>query len=566
MPSPRITALPAHIDNYAPYLSSMLTIKRRPMTLDDHFVFSPMFSAHMPPYLVWRAGRQIGKSRSSSGRLIIQSAAKPGHETMVVLPLQEQSDRISSVVFKPMIEDSPIQSVLGIDDTIGSVRRRQFLNGSITHFTYAWLTTERARSLTAAWLYIDEAQDMDPAHVPVLVECLSAESQPVVIVSGTSKSKSTFLEQGWERSSQGIWQIKCTACGFDNVCALEPDGHMIKMIGPVRDDISEKAPGTVCARCQRPVSPRYGRWVHRKPELARDVAGYFSPQIVMPGHYANPVKWSQLVGKMNGAAGYTTAKFYNEVLGEAFDAAYKMVGEDDLRKAARGIGPNTEADAARRARTYDIVILGVDWGGGGADGVSRTKVAAVGFPGDGSAEVFFGAQFQPSTDRVAEGREVLRLAAGLNARVIAHDYNGAGTASEAVVTHLGWPIDRICPMVYRQTIGGEMVEYQKPARNRTRGYYVLDKGKSLQFICMAIRAGRVFFFDYDYIDSNRPGLINDFTSLTQDNVDTPTGQVYRVRKLHESMTDDFAHAVNFACCAGWELTRGWPDLTRAGSI
>lgn len=406
---------------------------------------------------------------------------------------------------------------------------------------------------------------MDPGHVPVLTECLSAQPEPFVLITGTSKTKSTFLEQSWAKSSQAIWHVRCDACGFDNVCDMEPDGHLIAMIGPAHDAISESCPGTICYRCKKPVSPRRGRWVHRRPELARDVAGYFAPQIVMPGHYSRPVKWAQLVGKMNGAAGYTVAKFYNEVLGVAYDAAYKLVGEDDLRRSCK-LGPNTEADAVRRARTYPLTVLGVDWGGGGQDGVSRSKVAAAGFPGDGAAEVFFGAQFEPSADPIATARDVLRVAAFTGASFIAHDYNGIGTTNEAILTHLGWPANRILPMFYRQTIGGEMVEYQKPVKNRTRGYYLLDKAKSVQFVCSAIRAGRVSFFDYDHVDSNQPGLINDFLALTMIKTDTPTGSVARVVKVHESLSDDFAHAVTFACSAGWEYLGGWPDLVRAGVV
>lgn len=553
------------IDNFAPLLPSLLTLDRKPMSLEDFFVFVPIFSTGLPPDVTLRAGRQLGKTHQTSGRLILQLAAIPGFKILVVTPLQEQSDRLSATVFKPMVDDSPIRAILGVEGTMGSVRRRRFANGSLVYFSYAWLDTDRVRQINANWLYVDEAQDMDPAHVPVIKECLSSKLEPMVFVSGTSKTKGTFLEDRWEHSSQGVWHVECDACGFDNVCALEPDGHILSMIGPVRDDISEERPGTLCHRCRTPVVPRRGRWRHRYPERVRDHVGYFVPQPVMPIHYSTPSKWAQLVGKMNGGDGYTTARFYNEILGEAYDDASKLISETDLRKACTGVGPNDEAKAMHRASAYPLVVLGVDWGGDGSEGVSRTKVAAVGFNYDGSAEVFFGAQFQPSTDAMVEGREVLRLAVAMKAKLVAHDANGAITR-EAVMNSMGWPAKQLVPCVYRSVVGGDMIEYQAPQKNRTRGYWVLDKGRILDFVCAAIKVKQVTFFDWDYVDSNRPGLVYDFMALVINRVETPTGRSFRVVKLRESMSDDFAHSCAFALASGWELLRSWPNVTGPGRV
>lgn len=553
------------VDNLGPYLPGLLTIKNTPMSLANHFVFLPLFALSLFPILVVRAGRQLGKSRQIAARLILQCAFKPGQEVLVVLPLQEQSDRLSSIIFKPMIEDSPVLTMLRSDPNLGSVRRRDFDNRSLIQFSYAFLDAERVRSTTAQILWIDEGQDMDPAHVPILSSCLDGADEPATFISGSSKTKDTFLERSWDRSSQNVWQIKCPACGFDNVCCLEPDGHIMAMLGSYRDDISPERPGLVCSRCRKPVSSRLGRWVSRFPERADTIAGYHIPQPIMPGHCERPVKWKLLLDKMNGGQGFTTAKFYNEVLGEAFDSAFKLVSLDDLKQAAVGIGPNDERVLSDRAGKYERVFLGVDWGGGGEAGVSRTKIAAMGMR-RGDIEVFGGAQFPPSTDRVEEARQIIRYAQLCHAYVIAHDYNGAGTASESVLTHLGWPESNIVPIQYGKVPGGKMIHCHLPGANGGRRYYVTDKSRSLQFLSMAIRQKRVRFFDYDWVDDHRPGLLYDFTNLVEDKIETPTGEVYRIRKLSENVSDDFAHAVNYGACALWEAMSAWPDLHRAGRI
>jgi len=551
------------VRNLVPYLPQLLTIDRAPMRLDDHFPFDEVFSTSISPLVVHRSSRQIGKTRSIIGRLILECAMIEGRKVLVVVPRQEQSDTLSSTIFKPMIEDSPIRSMLCETNTVGNVRRRSFANGSMVFFTYALADTERTRSKTAHVLFVDEAQDMDSAHLPVLSQTMSACKTPSTWVSGTSKTLDTYLERTWLTSSQGVWQVKCHHCGFDNICCLEPEGHLISMIGEYRDDISEFEPGTVCHRCQKPVRPRLGRWVHRYPERKRDVLGFYAPQIIFPFHYAQPQKWKLFLSYRDGRQGYTTAKFYNECLGEAWDSAYKLVSIDDLKRAAT-LGPNTIEEARSRGRRYSMVVLGIDWGGGGDEGVSRTKGAAVGLGPDGSAEVFYGFQFEPSTDRVGEAKKIAQIAQTCGAHLIAHDIQGGiGTASESALTYMGWPAERIVPMAYQGVTGGGMVEKRVGTASRQRTYYVMHKAQTLQFLCEAIKQGKVKFFQYDYVDDNQPGLLWDFISLVEDRVDTPTGGTFRIRRSSEHVSDDFTAAVNYAAACLWEYTCRWPSLVNA---
>lgn len=545
-------------------LPGLLTVDRKPLHLHDHRPFEPVFSSYVPRTTVVVAGRQLGKSHQMSGRIILQAALDPGHKTLVVLPLEQQADRMSNDIFKPMTVDSPVGAVLWRRRARPlPVRSHRYDNGSITHFIYATDDADRVRGLTGTrWLYIDEAQDIEASVVPILVACTDSWRYPTTWVSGTAKTKDTFLHDNWSASSQGVWHIRCSACGFDNICCLEPDGHILALIGPVRDDVSEKRPGTLCRQCRQPVNPRYGRWVHRYPEKRDRISGYHVPQILMPGHFADAGKWADLVQKQNGGMGYTTGKFYNEVLGEAYDMAMKLVSRDDLKVAAVGIGPNTMANAKKiRQRLSGPVFLGVDWGGGGAEGVSRTKVCAAGLHSDGKLLVFFGLQFPPSTDVVPEAKEIVKLARELAVTGIAHDFNGAGTAAESVITHLGWDSRQLAPMRYADYPGADMITRKEPVGHRTRGYYELSKGRSLQFACTAIRYGKIGFFDYDYVDEHRPGLLNDFVCLVSSTIDTPGGSVFRVRKQSDSFSDDFAHAVNFAGCAVWEAANAWPNVT-----
>jgi len=563
------------IDTFAHILPALIRVNvegigRQPMRLDDFFPFEDVFSARQPPRIVHRSSRQIGKTWQIAARMCVECAVIDGTRVIVVTPLQSQSDGLSSLVFRPMIDNSPIRTLLSETSNLGNVRiRGPFTNGSVIHFSYCQGDPLRLRSKTGRILYVDEGQSMDVSDLPAIQQCTRAAKQPQLWISGTSLTKDTYLEGEWQDSSQGVWQIKCPACGFDNICAIEPEGHLLAMIGPYRDDISEKRPGTVCKRCgpKQPINPRFGRWVHRFPERLRDVAGYYAPQVIFPIHYALPNKWKELLGFMAGKGGYSTAKFYNECLGEAYDLAVKLFSIEDLKKAAV-LGPNTLANASMRSKHYQVVVLGVDWGGGGDDGVSRTKGAVIGLANDGVAEVIHGFGFPPSTDRIEEANQILRIAKACNVSFIAHDIGGGiGTASEAAFIHSGWPPDRIARLLYSGVDGvPARPVYHKPPSGSGLGYYSIHKSKSLQVLSQAVRYGKVRFFEYDYKSRDEPGHLHDFLSLVEDKVDTPSGSAFRIRRSSKTVCDDFSAAVNFGASWLWSLTQSWPEFSIAGLI
>lgn len=560
MSTPNIISVNKDITSLVPLLPGLLSIKGKAFTLDNHFPFAPMFSTNIIPYLTLRAARQVGKSQQLTALLCLRSVLRDYYRAIVILPLLEQSDRLSVEYFRPIVEDSPVCTMLRKDGRVGSVRRYSFSNGAIVNFLYAWLSAERVRG-NVGNIYLDEAQDILREHIPVIDECKTAQPQATSLFSGTSKTLDTCLEENWAASSQGIWHIRC-GCGFDNICCIEPEGHLFAMLGPARPDISEARPGLICKHCSRPISPRTGRWVHRKPDRLSIHLGLHLPQPIFPLHYSQPDKWRDLLRKRDN---YPKGKFINEILGEPWDFAVKLVSESDLRKAGT-LGPNTLENALNRRNRSGFCVVGVDWGAGGEEAASRTKLAVALASAEGLAHIVYGKEFPVGTDAVEETLEVLKIAAMFKADVLAHDYNGAGAVRESILTHGNWPLERIAPFVYNATPGKPIIDFVPAKGGRIRGYYTLNKGKALQYTCLSIRQGLIQTFDYDHINIEQPGLLYDFTALVEDKVDSPTGVThYRVRKSMSAQSDDFAQAVNMAVCALWQTIRpgDWPGLTSA---
>ncbi len=559
-----ISAVPDNLfsscKNLAPYLPGLLCLKGKPLSLYNHFVMADLYATDIVSKLVLRAGRQVSKSISLTALILLRSAAFDYHNSLIVLPLQEQADRLSSEYFKPMIEDSPIRLMLRDDSASGNIRRRSFTNRSTIAFLYAWLSAERVRGNPADTLAIDEAQDMDRAHMPVITSCTDASDFPEIIISGTSKTRDTMLEAEFQKSSQGIWHVKCRkgGCNFENVFCLE-GGNILEILGPYSSDISEKRPGTVCAKCRTPINPRWGQWVHRYPSRLKSYKGFHIPQPLIPTHYAKAGKWLTLMDKYKN---YSPGRFLNEILGEPYDFAVKLVSVDDLKKAG-SLHENTPENALEASRQYSFKILSVDWGGGGEEGGSCTKFAVMGWASDGRCDVIYGKQFPPSTDHVNEVKEVIAAADRLQCQFIVHDYNGGGVTRESILTHSSWPIARIVPVVYCSDPEGPVIEFVPPKKNRLRGFWHLDKSRSLQYNCFALRNGLIRTFKYDWVSDENLGMLYDFTTLVEHPVESPTGvNHYRVRKAETAVSDDFAQAVNMGASVIWEtMCNGqWPSI------
>ena len=64
---------------------------------------------------------------------------------------------------------------------------------------------------------------------------------------------------------------------------------------------STNVPGTICAKCQRPIYPHTGRWMHRYGDRRDDFLGLHVPQHILPLHYLDKAKWGELLAKRNGA-------------------------------------------------------------------------------------------------------------------------------------------------------------------------------------------------------------------------------------------------------------------------
>ncbi len=564
----RLLAESGAIRTLEPFLPLCLTLQGKPYDLSDHFPFSPVFKTSMPSTLVLKTGRQVSKSTSLASHGVMLANCIPYFRTLYVTPLYEQIRRFSNNYVRPFIDRSPVKSLWSGTSTENSVLQRSFKNLSLMLFSFALMDADRIRGVSCDRLAIDEVQDMDPDHIPIMRECMSHSAYGIMQLTGTPKTLDNPLEGLWRRSSQAEWFIPCFSCGEWNIPSME--FHIDKMIGPAHDDISERCPGTICHKCKRPVFPRHGHWVHRYPQRRWKSSGYHVPQIIMPLHYGRRDKWSELLAKREGWANTSKSVFYNEVLGESIDAGQRLISETELRAAATlpwtNNPNNPDPNMLKRLQHYPMRMMAVDWGGGGEDGVSFTVLALLGQTPTGQIDLLWGKRLVVSQEHLREAKEVLHWVKQFRCHLIAHDYTGAGVVRETVMVQAGFDLERVMPIQYVRAAASNLMRYVPPTPLHNRGHYRLDKTRSLLYMFQAIKLQLLKTFKYDYINDDNAGLLSDMLALVEEKTESRlAGDIYTITR-NPMLTDDFAQAVNIGCAAIWHASNKWPNYAEAAAI
>lgn len=552
-----------------PLLPLLLNLKGKPYTIENHFPFSPLFRSRMPRAWLIKAGRQVSKSTSLAALGVTFSSCHPYFSTLYITPLYEQIRRFSQSYVRPFIETSTLRRVFAGKGTMNSVLQRTLKNNAQMFFSFAYLDAERTRGIPADENVIDEIQLLDIAFLAVIHETMSGSPWKLRRYTGTPLTRENTIQRLWDDSSQAEWVIKCHhgGCNHWNIPALDYD--LDDMIGPYRPDIGPNAPGLVCVKCAKPLRPRQGRWVHARPELRWEFAGYHIPQVIMPMHYANAEAWGALVGKRQGRGNTRINVFYNEVCGESYDAGSKLVTVADLKAAAvLPVKNDPEGRNARRfleGRRYLAKILAADWGGGGLapngkELISFTCLAAMGIRYDGRIDVFWGLRSLTPHDHVREAGLCRTAMSRLGLSHLVHDYGGGGHGRETLIHQAGLPWEQIVPIQLGRTGIGTLLVTHEADEFHPRHFYVADKPRSLLLTCHQIRYGMIRFYEYDYQNSDDRGLLQDFMALVEMKIDTRLGgDLYTIVRTPES-SDDFAQAVNLGALALYKMTNMWPNL------
>ena len=141
---------------------------------------------------------------------------------------------------------------------------------------------------------------------------------------------------------------------------------------------------------------------------------------------------------------------------------------------------------------------------------------------------------------------------------LAHDYAGAGQKWESMLVSSGFDPRLLFPCYYLGTTAGtSLITYQPPSDKLARGYFQIDKARSLAMLCMMVKGEAVRFPKFD----SWQALSKDFLAMVEDKHESRGADVYLITRK-ANLSDDTVHSVNFAASAYWYTQRRWPDVSK----
>lgn len=536
------------LDTLVPALPLLLKLKGEPYSLHKHFVMEPLFSLRPPRSIVCKSARQISKSTSLAAQRSVYAALIPYFSSLYVAPRFEQTRRFSNNYVKPFLNESPLGHATLNPDAEQSVLQRSFQNGSLLHFSFAFLDADRVRGIAADSVSFDEVQDIDTEFIPIIAETLSASKYDWRQYTGTPKTMDNTLQLLWEESSQAEWVIQCPGCRHSNIATVAYD--LLDMIQPQ---------GPSCAKCGRLLDPSLGFYEHKYPERRFRFAGYHQSQIIMPMHYEPGIqsgtkdRWNELVIAKNKM---DKAQFYNEKLGESCDVRVNLLTRTDLQNASVLPYGNNLKEALKHIDDYPERTMGVDWGGGGIKGISYTLVTIMGHAPDGTCDVMYMERFTNIADPVDEAQRILNYFRWFRCSILSHDFCGAGALRETLLLQAGLPATQVFPAAYVRATAAAMVTFKAATDDHPRWYYSVDKARSLVLLCQLIKTGLFRFPKFDTWEE----LSDDLLALVEDKHTMPSGPDIYLITSKANRSDDLAHAINYAAVCYWHAQGRYPQL------
>lgn len=541
------------IDTMEP-LVSLFSYQGKPMNMKRHFQLAPMYSLRMPKHSVYQCGRQVGKSFGIAEKGILLSAYMPDFHTLYVQPRFDQIKRFNTAIVQPLLRSMVTQAEVIDKDQIRAFHMRNFKKNSIMYMEFCLISPDRTRGISGiSHVFYDEAQDLDLDNIEIISEVMSASiNYGFSQYTGTPKTTDGALSVLFDRSSQGHLVMPCS-CGHNNLA--HPDEDLFKMIGKWDDNLKT---GIHCTKCDKGLDCREGYFKHFFPDRRPYFPGYHVGQITHPLHCALENKWVDLLYKYNN---YTKAKFYNEIAGVPCDESVKLLTIADLKAASNGIKPTME-EAIKKTRAYDMVVMGVDWSGGGALGKSFTAGAIIGTrPGTERIDCLHAFRLPMGMKPEDEAAVLLRYMNEFGCTFMAHDYTGAGYLREVVMNQSGIPSNKLVPFTYAFVPKKDIISVHAPS-DGSRASYILDKARSLAIMCGLIR-GRMLSLPEMREKDDHP-VITDLLALVEDPKEMPRGGIAYMIQRSPDKSDDFAHALNMASSAIWKIRGKYPEVAGLG--
>ena len=499
----------------------ILTLQGNPYSLENYPMFVQVLNSRYPRRLM-RSGRQVSKTTIMAADMVSNITICPYKQVIYCNSSSAQTASFSTSKLAPFIQQSPYvyHNIMKGKNIIDNVYNKRMANFSEIIMSYFSESADRIRGRSGQDMYLDEVQDMLWDAMIDAEECLSAAPKPRFTYAGTSKSLNTPLEFLWSESTQNEWIIKCQGCSKYN----RPS---VKNIG---------LKGLICKNCGHSLNPFDGRW-HSFGDKEKPFAdGYWIPQIIMPMHCLSEEKWKLLLTKREV---YPETKFDNEVMGLPNGEGESPITEEMLQKICDPNMRMLDRVCEENASGAAFIAAGIDWGGGGELGVSRTvlSIYAV-YPEQPLFRKIFG-KIYTEGEPVRHVADIAMWLTRFNVRMACGDHGGGNFAMSALAEKTP-PHISLIPVMYSDA--GSPYRWDEHSRR-----YTVNRTAVIDAFFTDLKKGVIEAFRWEEF---RPFAM-DILNVKQEVLGEDRGISKRVWRHSPRKPDDSLHSMVF----GWFACR-----------
>lgn len=503
----------------ADFVQKILQLSGKPYSLRNYPMFSDIFNSHKPRRLM-RSGRQVSKTVTLAANMVSDVVRTPYYPVIYCNASANQTASFATSKLDPFLIQSPVvyKTFMRGEHVINNVFNKRLSNFSEIALSYFSDSADRIRGKSGNSMYLDEVQDMLYDAVIDAEECLSAAENPKYMYAGTSKSLNTTLEFLWSLSTQKEWIIPCKSCNKWNRPSLQNIGKN----------------GLICKNCGKKINTYDGKWYSFGKQKNAFVDGYWIPQIILPMHCMNNDKWNKLLEKYET---YPDYKFMNEVMGIPVGEGEAPIPKELIIENCIQELPCLEEKTSLNSGSATHIVAGIDWGGGGVSGTSRTSLSVFAvYPDIPNYVKIYGKIYgggEPS-------RHVEDIAAKLRAfsPVYVFGDHGGGNFSMSQLARL-IPDIRVVPVMYTE----QSAPYKWDERARR---YTVNRTVMIDNFFIDYKLGRIKTFRW----SEFKNFAEDILCVRQEWIGSD-GKEKRVWRRPPSKPDDVLHSMVF----GWFACR-----------
>lgn len=385
---------------------ALLQFKGTPLSLQGYAPFKDIYNT-TAPMMTMRCSRQVGKTLSMGGIIVVMGIAYPFTTSIYIAPLAIQASRFSSMYLDGFLNSPLVKKYWRDTSSRKNVFEKSLSNESKMFLSYAQVESDsdRVRGIAGDFMHIDEVQDIQWDALPVLYECLSGSQEHGNIRHyGTAKSELNTLEVLFKKSSGNEWCIKCPHCGKWVIpWTLE---ECLKICS---SDI-----GPVCSHCYKPIDVTKGKWVAARPHI-KDHIGFHVARFTLEARTTKK-KWKELRDSIRD---YPTSKLANEVFGIPAGIAGRILSEKEVMECCNPLKTQFDSCWPMDYRGINSVVLGVDWSVTGGE-ASYTVATVLGYDYMGKCYVLYSERMQ-GIDILEQVKRVEQIYHQFNCQLIGSD-------------------------------------------------------------------------------------------------------------------------------------------------